>query len=119
MIHCGWRGLAAGIVERGVEEVEAQAAAVGPGIGPAATRWATRCWPPSKPLGPDVAEGRMLDLRRAARRLLERAGVEAVEVSEECTSCQPELFFSHRRDGERTGRQAGSYGLATKSRCSE
>ena len=24
MIHCGWRGLAAGIVERGVEEVEAQ-----------------------------------------------------------------------------------------------
>ncbi len=49
----------------------------------------------------------MLDLRRAARRLLERAGVEAVEVSEECTSCRPELFFSHRRDGERTGRQAG------------
>ena len=34
MIHCGWRGLAAGIVERGVEEVEARAAAVGPGIGP-------------------------------------------------------------------------------------
>ena len=34
MLHCGWRGLAAGIVERGVEEVGATAAAIGPGIGP-------------------------------------------------------------------------------------
>ena len=34
MIHCGWRGLAAGIVARGAEEVGATAAAVGPGIGP-------------------------------------------------------------------------------------
>jgi YfiH family protein len=34
MIHCGWRGMAAGIVQHGVEEVEATAAAVGPSIGP-------------------------------------------------------------------------------------
>ena len=54
----------------------------------------------------------MLDLSPVARRLLERAGVTAVEVSEQCTSCEPELFFSHRRDGGRTGRQAGSYGRA-------
>jgi copper oxidase (laccase) domain-containing protein len=24
---------------------------------------------------------------------------------EMCTSCHPDLFFSHRRDGRRTGRQ--------------
>jgi polyphenol oxidase len=24
-----------------------------------------------------------------------------------CTSCNPDLFFSHRRDGGTTGRQAG------------
>jgi hypothetical protein len=42
-----------------------------------------------------------------ARRLLERAGVGEVEVSELCTSCEPELFYSHRRDGGDTGRQAG------------
>ena len=107
MIHCGWRGLAAGIVERGVEEVEARAAAVGPGIGPCCYEVGDEVLAAFERLGADVAEGRMLDLRRVARRLLERAGVEAVEVSEECTSCQPELFFSHRRDGERTGRQAG------------
>ena len=31
----------------------------------------------------------------------------AIESSGLCTSCNPELFYSHRRDGERTGRQAG------------
>jgi polyphenol oxidase len=54
-----------------------------------------------------VATGRMLDLTAVATRLLERAGVGEVEASGLCTSCNPELLFSHRRDGERTGRQAG------------
>lgn len=107
MIHCGWRGLVAGIVERGVAEVEAQAAAVGPGIGPCCYEVGDEVLAAFEGLGPDVADGRMLDLRRVARRLLERAGVGSVEVSKECTSCQPELFFSHRRDGKGTGRQAG------------
>ena len=30
-----------------------------------------------------------------------------VDAADLCTSCNPELFYSHRRDGERTGRQAG------------
>jgi purine-nucleoside/S-methyl-5'-thioadenosine phosphorylase / adenosine deaminase len=107
MIHCGWRGLAAGIVQRGVDQVEARAAVVGPGIGPCCYEVGDEVLAAFEPLGPDVAEGWMLSLRQAAGRLLQRAGVESVEVSEECTSCQPELFFSHRRDGERTGRQAG------------
>ena len=54
-----------------------------------------------------VAEDRMLDLPAVARRLLERAGVTDIETADMCTSCNPELFYSHRRDGERTGRQAG------------
>jgi copper oxidase (laccase) domain-containing protein len=49
----------------------------------------------------------MLDLRVVARRLLAEAGVDDVAVSELCTSCEPDLFFSHRRDRGRTGRQAG------------
>jgi purine-nucleoside/S-methyl-5'-thioadenosine phosphorylase / adenosine deaminase len=107
MIHCGWRGLAAGIVQCGVEQVEARVAAVGPGIGPCCYEVGDEVVAAFEPLGPDVSDGRMLNLPVAARLLLERARVERVEVSEECTSCQPELFFSHRRDGERTGRQAG------------
>jgi copper oxidase (laccase) domain-containing protein len=50
----------------------------------------------------------MLDLREVARRLLERAGVAEVEVSDLCTSCEAELFYSHRRDDGDTGRQAGA-----------
>jgi copper oxidase (laccase) domain-containing protein len=49
----------------------------------------------------------MLDLAEAARRLLERAGVERIELAGLCTSCEEQLFFSHRRDRGRTGRQAG------------
>jgi copper oxidase (laccase) domain-containing protein len=49
----------------------------------------------------------MLDLAEVARRLLDRAGVARVESAGLCTSCEAELFFSHRRDRGRTGRQAG------------
>ena len=34
MVHGGWRGLAGGIVATAAERVEAEAAAIGPGIGP-------------------------------------------------------------------------------------
>ena len=54
-----------------------------------------------------VAEGRRLDLAAVATALLERAGVTDIESAGLCTSCNPELFYSHRRDGETTGRQAG------------
>jgi YfiH family protein len=107
MIHCGWRGLAAGIVEHGVKEVKARAAAVGPGIGPCCYEVGDDVLDAFEPLGPGVAEGGMLNLREVVRRLLEQTGVEWIEVSEDCTSCNPDLFFSHRRDGDRTGRQAG------------
>jgi YfiH family protein len=107
MIHCGWRGMAAGIVQRGVEEVDASAAAVGPGIGPCCYEVGDEVREAFAPLGDGIAAGRMLDLREVARRLLVQAGVEQVEISDLCTSCNPELFFSHRRDGGRTGRQAG------------
>jgi YfiH family protein len=107
MLHCGWRGLAAGIVERGAREVGAEAAAVGPGIGPCCYEVGEEVLDSFTELGDGIAAGRMLDLREVARRLLARAGVERVEISDLCTSCETELFFSHRRDGERTGRQAG------------
>ena len=107
MLHCGWRGLAAGIVARGVAEVGAGAAAVGPGIGPCCFEVGPEVSERFERLGDGIASGRMLDLREVARRLLAEAGVEEVEISDLCTSCERELFFSHRRDHGRTGRQAG------------
>jgi polyphenol oxidase len=108
MLHCGWRGLAAGIVGRGAREVEADAAAVGPGIGPCCYEVGDEVLAAFASLGTGIAAGRMLDLREVVSRMLEGAGVARVEISELCTSCEPELFFSHRRDGGDTGRQAGT-----------
>jgi YfiH family protein len=107
MLHCGWRGLAGGIIDRGARAVDAQAAAVGPGIGPCCYDVGPEVLDAFADLGAGIANGRMLDLRAVATRLLETAGVGAVEVSELCTSCNRDLFFSHRRDRGRTGRQAG------------
>lgn len=107
MIHCGWRGLANGIIERGVEEVGATAAAIGPGIGPCCYEVGEQILARFESLGNGVSRGRMLDLSEVARRLLERVGVVETESADICTSCEPKLFFSHRRDGPRTGRQGG------------
>lgn len=107
MVHGGWRGLAGGIVARGVEAVSATAAAIGPGIGPCCYEVGPEVLDAFRDLGDGIARDRMLDLVEVARRLLARSGVEEVEASGLCVSCEHELFFSHRRDDGRTGRQAG------------
>lgn len=112
MLHCGWRGLAGGILERALERFggERPAAAVGPGIGGC-------CYEVGQEVldafgGLDgVADGRMLDLRAVIARKLERAGVERVQHVDHCTSCRDDLYFSHRRDDGVTGRQAGLVAL--------
>ena len=106
MAHCGWRGLAAGIVREAVRAVDATSAAIGPGIGPCCYEVGEEVLSAFSQLE-DVATGRMLDPTAVATRLLAEAGVGGIEQSGLCTSCNPELFYSHRRDGERTGRQAG------------
>jgi purine-nucleoside/S-methyl-5'-thioadenosine phosphorylase / adenosine deaminase len=107
ILHCGWRPLAGGIIERAIERFdEPPSAAVGPGIGGC-------CYE----VGPEVLEafgdlegvasGRMLDLRAVIGRKLAAAGVAQVQHLDHCTSCRPDLYFSHRRDGGVTGRQGG------------
>jgi polyphenol oxidase len=107
MLHCGWRGLAAGIIERGVSEVAPVSAAIGPGIGRCCYEVGHDVLAQFEHLGEGIADGRMLDLAEVATRQLEAAGVTAVERAGLCTSCEEELFYSHRRDRGETGRQAG------------
>ena len=106
MLHCGWRGLAAGIVARGVESVGATRAAIGPGIGACCYEVGDDVLGAFADLGDGIARGRMLDLSEVARCLLAQAGVESIESADLCTHCEPGLFFSHRRDGG-PGRQGG------------
>jgi polyphenol oxidase len=107
MLHCGWRGLAAGIVARGAAAVEATDAAIGPGVGPCCYEVGAEVLSAFAGLGGGVAAGSMLDLPEAARRLLREAGVERIQSADLCTSCDAERFFSHRREADRAGRQAG------------
>jgi YfiH family protein len=107
MLHCGWRGLADGIVERALQAFdEPPAAAIGPGIGQCCYEVGDEVLDAFADLD-GVAEGRMLDLRAVARRKLDAAGVTRIEDVDLCTSCRADLFFSHRRDNGVTGRQGG------------
>ncbi|HEU4737308.1 MAG TPA: polyphenol oxidase family protein [Solirubrobacterales bacterium] len=115
MLHCGWRGLAAGIVAKGAAAIGATDAAIGPSIGPCCYEVGpevlTALQPPPGPKAAQRTIDRPLgggaDLKEVARERLRAAGVERIEASDLCTSCETELFFSHRRDRGRTGRQAG------------
>jgi len=106
LLHCGWRGLDAGILARGAAAVGATHAAIGPGIGPCCYEVGDEVPAAFAPLGDGIAAGRMLDLPEVARRLLREAGVEQIESAGLCTCCDPERFFSHRRDAG-PGRQGG------------
>jgi polyphenol oxidase len=118
-VHAGWKGTAAAAVMAAVQALQWRCgsepadilAAIGPSIGPCcyevgdelaqhftahpdAPRWFSR------------DEKLRLDLWRATRDQLERAGVPGAQiyVSALCTADHPDLFHSYRRDGKRAGR---------------
>lgn len=60
-----------------------------------------------------ISEGQYkLDLKQLNAYLLEKAGIpkDHIDVSTYCTSCDKDLFFSHRRDKGHTGRLMGFIG---------
>jgi hypothetical protein len=108
VLHVGWRGLLAGIVQAGAGALgqHTLAAAIGPGIGPCCYEVGEEVAAPFRErFGDDVVRDGRLDLWTSAERALRDAGVEQVDRFDRCTACEPETFFSHRRDAGRTGRQ--------------
>jgi len=106
VLHVGRLGLIEGIIEKAVAIVGNGSAVVGPGIGPCCYEVGPEVAEPYRArFGPDIARGRTLDLWTAAERALREAGVTDVERTDLCTACNPDLFFSHRRDEGVTGRQ--------------
>jgi hypothetical protein len=109
MVHAGWRGLAAGVLEQGVRAVRELSgggrivAVIGPAAG-------VCCYE----VGPEVhaafndahRQGQHIDPRAIARERLLAAGVGEVRDVDACTICDTR-FFSHRREGQRAGRHAG------------
>jgi purine-nucleoside/S-methyl-5'-thioadenosine phosphorylase / adenosine deaminase len=120
VVHAGWRGVGAGVVEAAVARLGEIAAGpvravIGPCIRPCCYEFgADDLEGLRRRLGPEIAgrtrQGALaLDLPRAIALSLERAGVEEVTDLGICTACSAE-YFSHRRDG-RGGLQALLVGL--------
>ena len=108
VLHAGWKGLLAGIVASGAQALAGGGltAAIGPGIGPCCYEVGEEVAAPFRErFGDDVVRESRLDLWMSAERALRAAGVEQVDRVDRCTACEPETFFSHRRDAGRTGRQ--------------
>ena len=122
ILHAGWRGTAAEIQRLGVEHLAERgisprdlAVGIGPSIGPC-------CYEVDRPVYDAISRVAgdetmtqtdethwQLDLKRANRILLERAGVPPAQIIEApyCTGCRPDLFFSYRIEGKHTGRMGG------------
>jgi polyphenol oxidase len=118
MVHAGWRGLAAGVLEEGVRALRELGgegdlvAVIGPGAGPCCYEVGEEVHaafgethriesPPTRtPLS------RNIDLKAIARDRLLVSGVREVQDLAICTICD-ERFFSHRREGASSGRQGG------------
>jgi hypothetical protein len=109
MLHAGWRGLAAGVLESGVAALrelggsERTVAVIGPGAGACCYEVGAEV---HAAFGGEHRHGDRIDLRAIARERLLAAGVAEVLDAAFCTICD-ERFFSHRREGTRSGRQGG------------
>lgn len=120
-IHAGWRGLAAGVIEAGIEALGVERSRLSAAVGPAARGC---CYEVDEPVAralrvryaaslPGVlVAGRpgryQLDLPALAGRILGGLGVAPERLGMAhclCTICAPgPRFESFRRDGERAGR---------------
>lgn len=120
VVHAGWRGLAAGIIEKTVAEMcndQTQLMAwLGPAIGPESFEvggevrevFINHDNQSSIAFVPQQGEGNdkwLADIFQLARLRLIKAGVTKIFGGGVCTYSDPSKFFSYRRDGE-TGRMA-------------
>ncbi len=117
-VHAGWRGLAAGILENTLAQFDTNAslhAWLGPAIGPSAfevgeevrVAFMQRQSSHASAFTPAGSEGKYwADLYALARAELRQTRSIQVTGGDYCTYQQSGLFYSHRRDGVRSGRMA-------------
>ena len=124
-VHAGWRGTALGIAAKAVEamtrefgcEPENIGAAIGPCIGACCFEVGPEVVAAAEallhePLGalmrPTAGDRALLDLKGVNALRLTQLGVpaEQIAVSDACTMCRPDVFWSHRATDGRRGVQA-------------
>lgn len=117
VVHAGWRGLAAGVIEAAVAAMEVPGASLmawlGPAIGPRAFEvggevreaFVASAAAAAQAFEPQANGKWLCDIHALARLRLEAIGIHRVWGSNLCTVTDAETFFSYRRDGI-TGRMA-------------
>lgn len=115
--HCGWRGLAGGVLEATVRALDVApgglCAWLGPAIGPDAFEvgeevrdaFVARDATAAQAFSANVRGRWQCDLFALARQRLSQLGIRAVAGGGLCTYSDPGRYFSYRRDG-RCGRMA-------------
>jgi hypothetical protein len=119
LVHSGWRGTVLGAPQAAVESLVREfasrpqdlVAAIGPSIGPCCYEVGHEvvnaiqgAFPSSDALLTRRGRSRRyLNLWAANRRWLSGCGVQRIEVSEFCTACHTEEFYSHRAENGKTG----------------
>jgi polyphenol oxidase len=122
-VHAGWRGLLAGVIEATVAKLappNTLMAYIGPAIGPAhfqvgpEVRDAFVAQQPgcAGAFQAQIADRFLADLPALAHRRLVNLGVQNIFASGLCTANAPDIFYSHRQTGPRTGRFASMIWLA-------
>ena len=119
--HAGWRGTAAAIAAKTVDTMvrefgckpEDIRAAIGPNIS--FCHFETDADVPDamlaafgdevRPFIRKAEEKYYVNLKEINAIILRRAGVRHIEISEDCTMCQPDRFWSHRVTGGNRGSQ--------------
>lgn len=124
-VHAGWRGLAAGIIERTLDALqlpgEQLLAWLGPAIGSAAYEVGDEVRAAFVQQNAEAAgafqPGRpghwWMDIYQLARQRLCTRGVNSISGGNHCTWHEAENFYSYRRDGV-TGRMASVIWIETK-----
>lgn len=123
-VHAGWRGSVGEIARKALQRMRLEfgsvpaevRAAIGPAIGPCCYEVGPEVAVQFEPFFPernDLRQKTRVNLWESNRRQLVAAGLEpeAIFISELCTFCQEEEFFSHRRDNPATGRMLSSAGI--------
>ena len=116
-IHAGWCGLVDGVIEAALDRFDPSAellAWLGPAIGPqqfevgAEGRQAFVDHDPqaSAAFQPCGDEKWLGDIYALARQRLQARGVDRIYGGGRCTVTESDLFYSYRRDGEKSGRMA-------------
>lgn len=117
-LHVGWRGLVGDIIEKAIATLPVKSTSLIAWLGPAISQAAFEIGDDVKdilakhPSAPAQAFRRnqhnrwYADLYALARTRLHACGVEQCFGGEYCTFSEPKRFYSYRRDGQQTGRQA-------------